>query len=168
VLLLALVSAASWIAVGMPLGITTTYSKAAALLTEALAPRHAASLPYYGALPLDLPDPRGAYRYLGGPGPRWDTLSAIQLPLIAGIVGGAALSARLLGELRLRSAAPARQYLAAAAGGVLLGLASRMAPACNVWHLLGGVPILSVTSILFLLGLFPGAWAGGRLLTRLV
>jgi len=49
-----------------------------------------------------------------------------------------------------------------------MGVAARMAPACNVWHLLGGVPILAAQSILFVLGMVPGAWLGSRLLTRLV
>ncbi|HYQ48325.1 MAG TPA: hypothetical protein VEP69_04600, partial [Thermodesulfovibrionales bacterium] len=45
---------------------------------------------------------------------------------------------------------------------------SRIAPTCNVWHLLGGLPILSASSILFTAGLFPGAWIGGLILTRAV
>jgi hypothetical protein len=53
-------------------------------------------------------------------------------------------------------------------GGLLLGLAARMAPSCNVWHLWGGVPILAMQSLLFLAGLLPGAWIGARLLTRFV
>jgi uncharacterized membrane protein YfcA len=43
-----------------------------------------------------------------------------------------------------------------------------MAPACNLWHLWGGLPILALQSLLFLAGMVPGAWIGSRLLTRLV
>jgi hypothetical protein len=56
----------------------------------------------------------------------------------------------------------------AAAGGLLMGLASRMAPTCNVWHLLGGLPILAASSILFFIGMLGGAFLGGILLARLL
>ena len=86
---------------------------------------------------------------------------------MAGIVLGSAASALLLGEWRVHRA-PARQLASALAGGVIMGFASRMAPTCNVWHLLGGLPILATSSFLFLAGLLPGAWIGGRLLTAFV
>jgi hypothetical protein len=41
-----------------------------------------------------------------------------------------------------------------------------MASGCNVWHLLGGLPIMAIQSMLFLAGLIPGAWLGARLLER--
>jgi hypothetical protein len=63
---------------------------------------------------------------------------------------------------------PPRQLAWAFSGGVIMGLASRMAPTCNIWHLLGGLPILSLSSILFVAGLLPGAWLGGRMLTAWV
>ena len=88
--------------------------------------------------------------------------------MIAGIILGGTLSATLLGEFTIYHQLPWRQYLSAAIGGVLMGLASRMAPACNVWHLLGGLPILAFTSLLFLAGMLPGAWIGGRILTKWV
>jgi TusA-related sulfurtransferase len=47
---------------------------------------------------------------------------------------GAALSAFLLGALQLYWKQPIHQYLAVFCGGVTLGLAARMTPACNVWH----------------------------------
>ena len=53
-------------------------------------------------------------------------------------------------------------------GGLLLGLAARMTPSCNIWHLWGGVPILAMQSLLFLAGLLPGTWLGANLLTRFV
>jgi len=105
---------------------------------------------------------------LGGSGPRFDAIAAIQFPLVAGIVLGSALSALLLGEWHLRRGIPRRQLVSAFIGGTVMGLASRMAPTCNVWHLFGGLPILAVSSLLFLVGLLPGAWIGGRLLTKFV
>ena len=61
-----------------------------------------------------------------------------------------------------------RQYLSALAGGLIMGLAARMAPACNVWHLMGGLPVLAGESLLFAAGLLPGAWLGTRLLVGVV
>ena len=87
---------------------------------------------------------------------------------MAGIVLGSALSALLLGEWHIRRGIPGRQLVSAFAGGVIMGFASRMAPTCNVWHLLGGLPILAASSLLFAAGLLPGAWLGGRLLTEFV
>jgi len=49
-----------------------------------------------------------------------------------------------------------------------MGLASRMAPTCNVWHLMGGLPILSLSSMLFFLGILGGAWIGGMLLVKIL
>ncbi|MFP5454421.1 MAG: YeeE/YedE thiosulfate transporter family protein, partial [Alphaproteobacteria bacterium] len=63
---------------------------------------------------------------------------------------------------------PLRQVLSAIGGGLLIGLAARMAPSCNVWHLWGGVPILALPSLLFVAGLLPGAWLGAHLLQRFV
>jgi len=73
-----------------------------------------------------------------------------------------------LGEFKIHARVPRSQYLSAFIGGILMGLASRMAPSCNIWHILGGLPVLAIQSILFIVGLMPGAWLGGRLLTGIV
>ena len=56
----------------------------------------------------------------------------------------------------------------AGSGKTILALAARMVPSCNVWHLMGGLPILAVQSILFLIGLIPGAWLGSLILSRVI
>jgi hypothetical protein len=168
-LALALIGAASYILVGMPLGVTSTFTKAAGWVASMLLPEHYQSLTLYTAVPLNFVNQlTGPAALTGGPGPSYDALAAIQVPLIIGIVAGSAISALLLGELRLAYRVPARQYVMAASGGLLMGLASRLAPTCNVWHLLGGLPILAASSILFLFGMLGGAWAGGLLLVRLL
>jgi uncharacterized membrane protein YedE/YeeE len=168
-LALALISAASYVLVGMPLGVTSTFTKAAGWVESMLLPEHYQGLTLYTAVPLKFVHyVTGPAALFGGPGPAFDALAAIQVPLIIGIVAGSALSALLLGELRLAYRVPARQYAMAASGGILMGLASRLAPTCNVWHLLGGLPILAASSILFLFGMLGGAWAGGLLLVRLL
>lgn len=167
-LLLAGIGLASCIVIGMPLGITTSYAKAAAAIEATACPGHYASLTFFQAKPLNYSQPLTGERLRGGPGKELDAISLIQYPLIFGIVVGSAISALMLRELRIRWQAPPRQYLSAAVGGFLMGLASRMAAGCNVWHLLGGLPIMALQSMLFLLGLFPGTWLGVKFLTRFV
>ncbi len=167
-LILALLGFASYVLVGMPLGITTTYSKLGASIESLFAPEHVKSLAYFSAMPLNYTPPFADRAISGGPGPQLDAIAAIQYPLLLGIVGGAFSSAVRVGEWRLQWRLPRRQFVSALTGGLLLGLAARMAPSCNVWHLWGGVPILAMQSLLFLAGLLPGTWVGARLLTRFV
>ena len=167
-ILLALLGFASYVLVGMPMGITTSYSKLGASIESLFAPGHVESLAYFSLQPLNYTPPFSDQAIQGGPGPQLDAIAAIQYPLILGIVGGALASALRLGEWRPQWRLPRRQLLSALGGGLLLGLAARMAPACNVWHLWGGVPILALQSLLFLAGLLPGTWVGARLLTRFV
>lgn len=154
----------------MPLGVTTSYTKAGGWLLGQLATEHWVGLSYFRALPLNLTalTPLGGIPLTGGPAPVVDAIVFIQVPVITGIIGGSALSALLLREFGLRYCIPARQYLAALAGGILMGLAARMAPSCNIWHLAGGLPILAWQSILFIAGLLPGAWLGSRVIARLL
>jgi uncharacterized membrane protein YedE/YeeE len=154
----------SWCIVGMPMGITSSYAKLAGYLESLVAPAHVRASAFFQGVPLNCTHPITGAPLVGGPGPRLDAIAAIQFPLLAGILLGSALAAGTVGELRLRTRAPRRQMLSALAGGVLMGLAARMAPTCNLWHLLGGLPILATSSILFLAGMVPGAWIGSRLL----
>ena len=167
-LLLALIAFLSTLLAGIPLGVTTSYAKLAGYLLLPLAPEHGATLGYFQRQGLDFSHPLLGIRLTGGGGPRLDGIALIQLPLMAGLVAGGALSALRLGEWQWYFKAPPVQYLSAFCGGVVMGLASRLAPACNIWHLTGGLPIMALQSILFVLGLLPGTWLGVQLLTRLV
>jgi uncharacterized membrane protein YedE/YeeE len=164
---LATLGAANCVLSGMPIGITTSYAKMAGWVESVLTPGHFAALGYFRSVSLDVATPAGGI-LRGGPAPVFDALAAIQIPMIAGVVLGSALSAVLLSEFRVYTGIPPRQLLAGFAGGGLMGLASRMGGGCNVWHLLGGVPILATPSLLFAAGLLPGAWAGTRLLRRVL
>lgn len=166
--LLAIIGTVSYVINGMPLGITTAYAKMGSYLAASLFPDHVRNLTYFQATPLDYHHPLTGMRLLGGAGPTTDAITFIQFPVIGGIVAGSACSALLLKEFRIYCAIPARQYLSALLGGIAMGLASRMAPACNVWHLFGGLPLMAMQSILFLAGLLPGAWIGARILERIV
>jgi hypothetical protein len=140
----------------------------AALLDQWLLPGHFASVGFFQLQSLDLTLPLAAQPLRGGPGPAFDGIAVIQYPLILGIILGAALSAWRLGEWHWHEGASQRQKISVLCGGILMGLASRMTPGCNVWHLWGGLPIFAGQSILFLFGILPGAWLGGKLLVRWV
>ncbi|MEW6487452.1 MAG: YeeE/YedE family protein [Thermodesulfobacteriota bacterium] len=167
-LALAVVSLASYLLAGMPLGITTCYAKIAATLTHWVVPEYAAGVAYYATTPLDASLEGLGLRLVGGPGPGWDAIAAVQGMTILGIVLGGFASAALVGEFRPALRAPARQYASALAGGVLLALGSRFSGGCNVWYLLGGLPVFALQSLLFVAGMIPGAWLGARLLETAV
>lgn len=167
-LIIALLSFASYVLIGMPMGITTTYAKLGATIAAMFAPEHIKSLAYFSLKPLNYTPPFYDQPIIGGLGQQLDAFAAIQYPLLIGIISGAFFSVMLLGEFKLQWRLPHRQFVSALIGGFLLGLAARMAPSCNIWHLFGGVPILAMQSLLFLTGLLPGTWIGARLLTRLV
>jgi len=165
---LAVLGIVSYIFIGMPIGITTAYTKMGAITEALFVPEHVASLSYFKGVPLDYVPPFMEHSLRGGAGPGFDAISLIQFPLIFGIVMGAAFSAVRLGEFSLRWNIPVRQIFSAFLGGFIMGLACRMTPACNIWHLLGGLPVFALQSFLYLAGIIPGAWLGSRLLTRFV
>ena len=165
---LAVLSCASALVSGMPMGVTTAYAKLAGLLENLLIPGHVANLAFFATEPLNFTHPLWGVTLRGGPAPRLDGIALAQFPLIAGILCGSACSALRLGEWRFYVRVPIKQCLWAFVGGTLMGLSARMAPACNIWHLMGGLPILAGQSLLFVAGLFPGAWLGSRLLRKYV
>lgn len=167
-LIIAGIGLASYIAIGMPLGITTSYAKLGATVALWFQPEHVASLTYFQGVPLNYVPPFASEALRGGAGPALDGIAAIQYPLVGGIVLGAMASAILLREWRVHFQVPARQYASVLVGGLLLGLASRMVPGCNVWHLWGGIPILAGQSVLYLVGLVPGVWIGNQIFKRFV
>lgn len=167
-LILCGVSLVSYLLVGMPMGITTTYAKTGALLLSVIVPEHLSSLAYFKSQPLTYLSPLTGHPIVGGPGPELDGIALVQYPLLLGIILGGTVSAFSAGAFRFHYRMPARQYFSALAGGVLMGLAARMSPACNLWHLMGGLPILAFSSILFLVGLLPGTWLGSRILNTWV
>lgn len=167
-LVLAGIGFLSYLLVGMPLGITTSYAKLGSTIEAWLWPDHVAALAYFSAQPLAYLPPFGDTVVRGGPGPALDAVAAIQYPLIVGIVLGGLASALALQEFHPKLRTPRRQLASALLGGLLLGASARMVPGCNIWHLWGGLPILALQSLLFLVGLLPGAWLGSRLLTRFV
>ena len=165
---LALLALLSYVLIGMPLGITTTYAKIAAMIESVVIPNHLSAVSFFQLTALNITHPSTGALLQGGPGPQIDSIWVIQFPLIAGIVLGSTLSALLLGEFSIQYKVPSMQIVMALSGGVLLGMASRMSAGCNVWHLMGGIPILALQSLLFLLGLVPGTWVGSKIVARII
>jgi uncharacterized membrane protein YedE/YeeE len=167
-IILSIIGLLSYIMVGMPMGVTTSYAKMGAFLQSLIMPDHLARLAYFKVMPLDYIHPITHQRLVGGAGASFDAIAAIQIPLVIGIVFGGTISSVLLKEFKIYYNIPVRQFLSAVTGGVIMGLASRLAPACSVWHLFGGLPILALQSLLFFAGLIPGAWVGSKILANVV
>lgn len=165
---LSLCGVACLVLVGMPMGVTTTYAKIAAVVERQLLPEHAAALEFFAVQPFDYTPPYSELSLAGGAGWQLDALALIQYPLIFGILAGAALSSWRLKEFRARFRPPRLQLFVTFGGGLTMGLASRLTPGCNVWHLWGGLPHLALSSVLFCLGLVPGAWLGARLIRQII
>jgi len=165
---LSLLSAGSVLVVGIPMGVTTSYAKVAAWIEAIFAPGHVDDLAFFSGQPVTLSLPGMPGGMTGGAGPQWDVVALVQYPLIVGIIAGAVVSAMALGEMRFHRRLPIRQIAVVFTGGVVMALGSRMTPGCNIWHLLGGVPMLSLQSLLFVIGLLPGSWLGGLMLERVL
>lgn len=167
-LVIALVSLLTLKLSGVPMGMTTSYAKFAAAAETVFFPDYVAGMEYFGnqAVQLTLP---GTGRVLsGGGGPGLGIIALVQYPLIIGVILGAFVSALGVGEFKPRWSAPPRQVFMVFSGGVIMALGARMSPGCNIWHILGGLPILTLQSLLFVAGLLPGAWVGSRLLTKVL
>lgn len=159
---LAVLSLLTVLVSGMPIGVTTSYAKLSALLESRLLPEHFTNLSYFSSTTVRYALPIDGILRSGGAGPQFDIVAIVQGPLILGIFGGAWLSARLLGEFRIVWRLPLNQLLMVFSGGVIMALGARMSPGCNVWHLFGGLPLLTMQSLLFVCGLVPGAWLGSK------
>jgi len=97
-----------------------------------------------------------------------DPITITQIPFIFGIVIGSFLSSVHLGEFRIGNFPPGRQVLSALVGGNLMGIGSLMAGGCNVWHIMGGLPVFALQSILFVCGIIIGAYAGTHIIKRII
>lgn len=165
---LALLAVLFLLVMGLPMGVTTSNAKLGAMLLQLVAPEQYATLVFFQKNSFEYVPPLGGGSVIGGAGAAFDGVALVQFPLIAGIIIGSAWSAIRLEEWHLRCNLPWRQVVSALLGGIIMGLASRMAPSCNLWHLYGGLPILGLQSILFFAGMLPGSWLGAVLLSRLV
>ena len=77
--------------------------------------------------------------------------------LVIGTVVGAALAAIIAGEFKLR-APDAKRLLQQFIGGLMMGIGAVIGTACNIGHILSGVPQLSLGSILGGIFIVMGCW----------
>jgi uncharacterized membrane protein YedE/YeeE len=99
-------------------------------------------------------------------GPAWIVVEVL------GVAGGGALSAIVSGRFKLEVArgpaiGKAARLLAAAAGGVLMGVGAVLAGGCTSGQALSGGAMLSVGSWAFMLAVFAAGFAAMPLLRRL-
>lgn len=165
---LAFLGTLSVVSTTIPMGVSTSYAKAAAFIEQLFSPRHVAQTEFFVAQTAQLQLPWIGETFSGGGGPGLDVVAMVQYPLILGIVFGSTLSAKLLREFKFYWNVPRRQLVTVFTGGVVMALGARMAPGCNVWHLMGGLPILAIQSLFFVAGMIPGAWLGSQLIKRIL
>ncbi|MBE0500516.1 MAG: YeeE/YedE family protein [Desulfuromonadales bacterium] len=167
-LLLALLVALGAASSGVPFGVTTSYLKFAATVEKLLLPQHFSTLSLFNTQPLVYLLPLSQERLTGGAGPAWDAFAVLQYPLIAGIILGAVWSSAWLKEWSWRGHFPLSQVVTVFSGGIIMAFGSRIADGCNIWHIWGGVPIFAIQSLLFVFGLFPGAWLGSLVIKQVI
>ncbi|MFA5699873.1 MAG: YeeE/YedE family protein [Desulfuromonas sp.] len=151
---------------GLPMSVSTMFAKLGAWLEVMLVPEHVAKLDYFRR-PSFVVEIDSTLFPVGG-GPQLDFYTYTEGGLMLGILLGAFLNALWLKEFRFSGWPPRRQAVSALVGGALMALGARMANGCNIKHLLGGVPLLSLHSMLFVCGMLLGAWIGAQILPRII
>jgi len=77
--------------------------------------------------------------------------------LVIGVVVGAAIAAVIAGEFKLR-APDAKRLLQQFIGGVIMGIGAVIGTACNIGHILSGIPQLALASLLGGTFIVLGCW----------
>lgn len=84
-----------------------------------------------------------------------------------GIIAGAAVSALLANQFRIKKIKSAKHFLTAAAGGLLMGYGAAIASGCNIGAFFSATSSLSLSGWIFGIGLFAGSYIGAKLILRL-
>ncbi|MCU0587271.1 MAG: YeeE/YedE family protein [Syntrophobacteraceae bacterium] len=150
--LLGLTLLASFLVLGAGLGASGGLARMAAFAEGALAPSHTLASEYFGAWGQS---PLGYYLVL----------------MLAGAFLGGLVSAMHGGRLRLamekgRAASARLRAVYALGGGILVGLASRLAQGCTSGQALTGGALLLSGSLLFLVFAFGGGYAAAYFVRR--
>ncbi|MEK6815448.1 MAG: YeeE/YedE family protein [Nitrospirota bacterium] len=93
-----------------------------------------------------------SYPTVGIPKPNWGMFMLIGIPL------GAFVSARLLGEAKLRGPSEPSRYLKQFGGGLLMGFAAMQSGGCNINQGLTNLSMLSLGSLEVILFIILGNW----------
>jgi len=144
---LALLNAATLLLAGHPWGITSGFALWGGQIAEALG-ADLAGFPYWAAR-------QGAL----AASPLADTVSLMNIAIIAGAMAAAGLAGRFRPEWRL----PWRALATAVLGGLLMGYGARLAFGCNIGAFFSGVASGSLHGWLWLVTGFAGSILGTRL-----
>ena len=150
---LGLVLLACFALTGRGLGASGAFAQVASGVVGAVAPHRVAGNDYFQS-------------YLQGGAP-WTAWIVVE---VLGVVAGAALSAILSGRLARpgRGGAVRRgRLVAAAGGGILMGMGAALARGCTSGLALSGGALLGVGSWIFMLALFAAGFAAAPLLRKL-
>jgi uncharacterized membrane protein YedE/YeeE len=82
------------------------------------------------------------------------------------LIFGALISCLLASQWKLRMIKSIRQVWAAVVGGLLMGIGTRIAPACNIGAMFSSIPSFSLSGWIYLASASVGAAVGGRMLVR--
>ena len=93
-------------------------------------------------------------------------LSDVSSLMNIGMVLGAAMIASASGQLTRQAWPSGRQLLAAAIGGVLMGIGARLSFGCNIGAFLGGIASGSLHGWVWFMLAMAGSWAGIQLRPR--
>ncbi|MCL7414236.1 MAG: YeeE/YedE family protein [ANME-2 cluster archaeon] len=88
--------------------------------------------------------------------------------LIIGMVIGSFISAKLGRDFKVRVPQERKWLAYTFVGGILMGLGERIGNGCNVGHILSGVPLFSIASIVGGAFIVVGAYVGSKIMVRLV
>ncbi|HET9450893.1 MAG TPA: YeeE/YedE thiosulfate transporter family protein [Aggregicoccus sp.] len=151
---LGLVLLGSFVGMGRGLGASGASFRTGVALLQAVAPAHVAATPTLASATRD-----------GHPLDDWLVFEVLGV-LLGGAVG-AYSSGRLSAEvLRGPRITPWTRVGLALAGGVLMGVAARMARGCTSGQALSGGALMSVGSWVFMLSVFAGGYALARVVRR--
>ena len=116
-----------------------------------------------GALGVDLT----GTAYWSWDGPRQDLAGSLLAQdsslMDIGFILGATLAAAWRGRFRGQIWPPVRGLVAAAAGGLLMGIGARLAFGCNIGAMVGGISSGSLHGFLWFFAALPGCWLGIQL-----
>ncbi len=164
-LIMALVIGAVQIFSGRPLAVSMGYAKLSGLLGGMFLPALTGKMAFFHR-----ETPRLLYGRImdGGAAPVFDSVVLTQLSFMAGVVSGSFISSLRLGEFKIRRLPPKKQAVSAFFGGMFMAAGALMAGGCNLWHLIGGLPVFALQSMVFALGIAGGAFLGSVFIRKAV
>ncbi len=146
---------ATFYIIGWGLGASSAYSLVTAVGLKEITPGYAGSLEYFS-------------RYLSAESPLKDWILFEVTGLFIGALAGSLLS----GNFRLRfdkaeKMSSKKRFLTAAAGGILIGFASRLSRGCTSGVALSGGAQLAVAGWIFVIAMFAGGFVFAAFFRRL-